>query len=165
MGWARNKAHAIFENSGPWSPQQGSTRYQGREMIRRLITVEIIKFGIVGVVGLGVDIAVLYLCLDISGLGLYASRVVSYLAAATTTWALNRAFTFSGNHAGKIHHQWARFVAVNAFGGAVNYGVYAALIASGDPFTAYPALAVAAGSLSGLFFNFTASKKLVFRRA
>ena len=41
----------------------------------------------------------------------------------------------------------------------------AALIASGDPFTAHPALAVAAGSLAGLFFNFTASKKLVFRRA
>jgi putative flippase GtrA len=134
-------------------------------MIRRLFKAELIKFGIVGVIGLGVDIAVLYLCLDISGLGLYASRVVSYLAAATTTWGLNRAFTFSGNHAGKIHHQWARFVAVNAFGGAVNYAVYAALIASGDPFTAHPALAVAAGSLSGLFFNFTASKKLVFRRA
>jgi putative flippase GtrA len=119
----------------------------------------------VGVIGLGVDIAVLYLCLEISGLGLYSSRVVSYLAAATTTWALNRAFTFSGNHAGKIHHQWARFVAVNALGGAVNYAVYAALISSGDPFTAHPALAVAAGSLAGLFFNFTASKKLVFRRA
>ena len=87
-------------------------------MISRLFSAELIKFGIVGVVGLGVDIAVLYLCLDISGLGLYASRVVSYLAAATTTWSLNRAFTFSGNHAGKIHHQWARFVAVNALGGA-----------------------------------------------
>ena len=47
----------------------------------------------------------------------------------------------------------------------LNYAVYAALVASGDPFTAHPALAVAAGSLSGLFFNFTASKKLVFRRA
>ena len=145
--------------------QRRYTRCRNRKMIRRLFSAELIKFGIVGVVGLGVDIAVLYLCLDISGLGLYASRVVSYLAAATTTWALNRAFTFSGNHAGKIHHQWARFVAVNAFGGAVNYAVYAALVASGDPFTAHPALAVAAGSLSGLFFNFTASKKLVFRRA
>lgn len=134
-------------------------------MIRRLFRGEFIRFGIVGVVGLLVDIAVLYLCLDISGLGLYASRVVSYLVAATTTWALNRAFTFTGAHAGKIHHQWARFVAVNALGGAVNYAVYAALVASGDPFAAHPALAVAAGSLSGLFFNFTASKKLVFRRA
>ena len=54
-------------------------------MIRRLFRAEFIRFGIVGVVGLLVDIAVLYLCLDISGLGLYASRVVSYLAAATTT--------------------------------------------------------------------------------
>ena len=58
-------------------------------MIRRLFRAEFIRFGIVGVVGLLVDIAVLYLCLDISGLGLYASRVVSYLAAATTTWALS----------------------------------------------------------------------------
>ncbi|EWY40362.1 hypothetical protein N825_37275 [Skermanella stibiiresistens SB22] len=134
-------------------------------MIQRLFQAEIVRFGLVGVVGLLVDIAVLHLCLEIGGLGLYWSRLVSYLAAATTTWALNRAFTFSDAKVGKIHHQWARFVTVNAVGGAVNYAVYAALVASGDPFATYPALAVAAGSLSGLFFNFTASKKLVFRRA
>ena len=37
-------------------------------MIRACFRPNLIKFGIVGVVGLGVDIAVLYLCLDISGL-------------------------------------------------------------------------------------------------
>ena len=136
-----------------------------QQSIRRLFRAEFIRFGIVGVIGLFVDIAVLYLCFQAGGLGLYASRVVSYLAAATTTWGFNRVFTFSGNHVGKIHHQWARFVALNAFGGVVNYAVYAMLISAGEPFTTHPALAVAAGSLSGMFFNFTASKKLVFRRA
>ena len=93
-----------------------------------------------------------------------AKTVLGQVAAWEKEIAVRWRF-HGGNHAGRIHHQWARFVAVNAFGGAVNYAVYAALIASGDPFTAHPALAVAAGSLSGLFFNFTASKKLVFRRA
>src|SRR4051812_8374040 len=117
-------------------------------MIERIFRAEFIKFGMVGVIGLLVDIAVLYVCIDVTGLGLYASRVVSYFAAATTTWALNRVFTFSGTHAGKAHHQWARFIVVNAVGGVVNYAVYAALIASGAPFVTHPALAVAAGSLS-----------------
>ena len=136
-----------------------------QQLARRFFRAELIRFGIVGMIGLFVDIAVLYACIQIGGLGLYASRVVSYLAAATTTWGLNRVFTFTGNHVGKIHHQWARFVTVNAFGGIVNYAVYALLISAGDPFVTHPALAVAAGSLSGMFFNFTASKKLVFRRA
>jgi putative flippase GtrA len=128
------------------------------------VPLQLAKFGLVGVVGMVADTAVLYLCLYGAGMGFYLARVFSYLAAATVTWALNRSFTFRGDHDGRLHHQWARFLLVNAVGGAVNYAVYAALIASGSPFTDHPVLAVAAGALAGMFFNFTGSKKLVFRR-
>lgn len=128
-----------------------------------MIAVQFLKFGMVGVVGLVVDTAVLYALIYGAGLGPYTARVASFLAAATTTWALNRCFTFRGDHPEPIHHQWAKFIAANTFGGLVNYAVYAGLIASGDPFAAHPVLAVAAGSLAGMFFNFAASKKLVFK--
>ena len=127
------------------------------------LTVQFGKFGLVGIVGLGVDCTVLYLVMWLAGLGPYASRVISFLAAATTTWALNRCFTFRGDHDGTLIGQWAKFIAANAFGGAINYATFAALIAATDVVAAHPFLGVAAGSIAGMFFNFAASKKLVFR--
>ena len=123
------------------------------------------KFGLVGVVGLVVDIAVLYAAMSGAGLGPYSGRVVSFLAAATTTWALNRRFTFRGEHDGTLLRQWAAFIAANSVGGAINYFTYAALIAGSALVAAHPFLGVAAGSVAGMFFNFAASKKLVFRRS
>lgn len=129
------------------------------------------KFGLVGVAGLVVDTAVLYALLYGIGLerveewGFLAARVPSFLAAATATWALNRVFTFKEAARGSLHRQWAAFVAANAFGGVVNYAAYAGCIAYGEPFLSYPVLGVAIGSLAGMFFNFAASKKLVFKGA
>jgi putative flippase GtrA len=58
--------------------------------------------------------------------------------------------------------QWARFVTANTVGGALNYGVYSALVFSGGWFIKAPVLAVAVGSIAGLAFNFTVSRKYVF---
>ncbi len=127
------------------------------------LCVQFGKFGMVGVVGLGVDVGVLYLLLAATGLGHYAARLVSFLAAATTTWALNRSFTFRGQHDGTVLRQWARFIAANSVGGLINLGTYAALVAECPLVAAHPALGVAAGSVAGMFFNFAASKTLVFR--
>lgn len=122
------------------------------------------KFGAVGLVGLVVDTAVLYAGLAL-GLEFFAARIPSFFAAATTTWALNRAFTFRGAEHEPLHRQWAKFLAANAFGGVVNYGVSVGLEASFAVVEAHPALAVAAGSVAGMFFNFAASKRLVFKGA
>lgn len=127
------------------------------------IFAQFLRFGFVGIVGFAVDATALYLLIFWGGFGLYSARLLSYLAAATTTWALNRRFTFPGSSAKRASIQWARFVAVNAAGGVVNYGVYSVLVASSPPFAEHPVFAVAAGSLSGLAFNFTASRRLVFR--
>ncbi|WP_448189326.1 GtrA family protein [Azospirillum sp. sgz301742] len=128
------------------------------------LAVQFGKFGLVGVVGLVVDTAVLYALLW-TGLEFFAARIPSFFAAATTTWALNRAFTFRGADHAPLHRQWAAFVAANAFGGVVNYAVSVALEAGVEAVAAHPFLAVAAGSLAGMFFNFAASKRLVFKGA
>lgn len=126
--------------------------------------VQFAKFGAVGVVGLLVDTAVLYAGLGL-GLAFFAARLPSFLVAATATWALNRAFTFRGAADEPLHRQWARFVAANAFGGVVNYAVSVGLEANVAVVEAHPILAVAAGSLAGMVFNFAASKRLVFKGA
>ncbi|MFM7779600.1 MAG: GtrA family protein [Alphaproteobacteria bacterium] len=126
------------------------------------VLMEFLRFGVVGTIGFVVDTAVLYAGLAL-GLGLYGGRAVSYLVAATTTWALNRLWTFRGRGDGPVHQQWALFLLVNLVGFAMNYGTYAALIAFVPLVAAHPVLGVAAGAIAGMFGNFVLSRQLVFR--
>ncbi len=120
-------------------------------------------FSAVGVVGFLVDSSVLYTVLVLADTNPYAGRLFSYLAAATTTWALNRRFTFSQRRSGDPQKEWAAFLAVNLVGGAVNYLVYSSIIYTFSSQGLFPLLGVACGSLSGLVINFSLSKAWVFR--
>jgi putative flippase GtrA len=122
-----------------------------------------VRFSLVGFIGFVVDTSTLSRCLWALQLGHYEGRLVSYLAAATSTWLLNRRFTFADAVPDRASVQWSRFLAVNAIGGAANYGTYAGLIATSDLVVAQAVLGVAAGSFAGLIFNFTGSRLLVFR--
>lgn len=122
---------------------------------------QMLRFGVVGGVGFLVDAGVLTLALAL-GLDKYGGRVLSYLAAVSTTFALNRIWTFRERRGGDtaLARQWARFAALNLVGFAANYGTYALLVSQ----TAlHPVLAVAAGSLAGMGFNFILSRRYVFR--
>lgn len=120
---------------------------------------QFVRYGLVGVGGFVVDTLVLY---AVKGeLGLYGGRVVSYFAAATFTWALNRRFTFIALRPTPRLKQWLEFLAANAVGAVANYGTYSALVAWTAAATV-PVLAVAAGSIAGLIFNFTINKVWVF---
>ena len=126
-----------------------------------MIVGQLLRFSVVGVVGFAVDTAALYAALGL-GAGLYTGRLASYLTAATVTWALNRRFTFRESRSARLATEWARFLAVNSVGGAVNYIAYAALVTTLPFVTANPWLGVAAGSLAGLAVNFTLSRRMVF---
>lgn len=123
------------------------------------------RFAFVGAIGFCVDIAVLYLSMSGLGLGVYSGRVVSYFAAATATWYLNRRITFTEIVDTKPLRQWFRFVLTNSFGGLVNYGVYSAIVFFWASLPYAPFLGVAAGSIAGLVLNFAASKSFVFRQS
>ncbi len=122
------------------------------------------RFGVVGTIGFLVDTAALYAAMAL-GLGLYSGRAVSYLVAATTTWALNRAWTFRGQGSGPVMRQWALFLLVNLVGFACNYGTYAALVASVPLVADHPVIGVAAGALAGMIGNFLLSRRYVFGAA
>jgi putative flippase GtrA len=134
-------------------------RVIGQERTRSLL--QFLRFGVVGTVGFVVDTAVLYAGLG-AGLGLYGGRALSYLVAATTTWALNRAWTFRGQGEGPAMRQWALFVVLNLVGFAFNYGTYAALVAGSAVVAQHPVIGVAAGSLAGMVGNFVLSRRFVF---
>ncbi len=119
------------------------------------------RFLLVGSAGYAIDVGALYLfcwC----GLSVYVARLLSYLVAASSTWLLHRRFTFPEARHNAGGPQWAKFLTVNAFGGCVNYAIFAVLVAQGGIFARAPELAVAAGSIIALAVNFNLSRWLVF---
>jgi putative flippase GtrA len=128
---------------------------------RMALLAQIFRFGVVGGIGFLVDTLVLYAALA-AGAGLYGGRVLSYLAAASGNWALNRAWTFRGGPQAPMARQWAMFLLVNLAGFAVNYGTYALLVGRVGLVAAYPVLGVAAGSLAGMTGNYLLSRRFVF---
>lgn len=144
---------AAAPTRAPWhSPSPGLLRLAG----------EFLRFGVVGTVGFVVDTAVLYAGLAL-GFGPWLGRLLSYLVAASTTYALNRAWTFRGRgDRARPARQWALFLVVNLIGFAVNYGTYAVLLATVPAVAAHPVLGVAAGAIAGLGANFTVSRRVVF---
>lgn len=123
----------------------------------------LLKFGLVGTVAAAVDMAVVELMIRGAGLDPYSARGLSYLAAATAAWAMNRHYTFAAADRAQPLRQWLRYLGSNAVGGAVNYGVYALLVTAVVLFRQQPFLAVAAGSLCGMTFNYLVSRHYVFR--
>jgi putative flippase GtrA len=133
-------------------------------MLKRFpIITQFLRFGVVGVAGFLMDSAVLLGMLAL-GAGPYAGRVASYLAAASLTFALNRAWTFRSAARAPVAQQWGRFVALNLLGFIANYGTYAAALAASPLVAAHPVLGVAAGSIAGMFINFIVSRRFVFSR-
>ena len=131
---------------------------------RYRIEQQLLRFAVIGTLAFAVDTTTLYLGRGVLGLGLYSGRIVSFLVAATFTWAMNRRFTFPEARDAPMARQWLEFVSANGVGGLVNYGVYALLVTYVELVAAWPVLGVAAGSLAGLSFNFGASRGWVFRR-
>ena len=130
-----------------------------------MATRQLLSFSVVGAIGFVVDAAALYVAMHVLGAGLYAGRLLSYLCAATSTWALNRCYTFRAQRSPDRFAEWGRFMAANAVGGLVNYTTYALLVATWKVATAHPVLGVAAGSVAGLAINFFLSRRVVFRES
>lgn len=127
------------------------------------ISDQFLRFCLVGSIGFIVDAGVLHILVSGHGTDPYASRLFSYLLAASCTWVLNRHFTFRAYGAAQIHLEWMRYVTLNALGGAMNYATYALCLLTIDIIRNYPVLGVMVGSAVGLIINFSASKYLVFR--
>ncbi|MBX9698947.1 MAG: GtrA family protein [Acetobacteraceae bacterium] len=128
---------------------------------RLRIANEFLRFGVVGTAGFLVDAGVLTAAIWL-GLGPWWGRVASYIAGASTTYALNRAWTFRDRAGAARAGQWAMFMLLNLGGFTVNYGTYAVLLLASETVRAWPVLGVAAGSIAGLAVNFTLSRRFVF---
>lgn len=121
----------------------------------------VLLFAIAGGVGFVVDAGVLLLL--VGPFGPYLGRVLSFLAAVFTTWAINRRLAFGARASGLApHREFARYLLVCFSGGAANLATYSVAVMLFDPPRLWLPLAVAAGSLAGMTANFSLSKRFVF---
>ena len=128
---------------------------------RLLLLEQFLRFGIVGVCGFTVDTATVYASRGL--LGLYGAGMLAYLISATTTWALNRAWTFRGRGGGPAYRQWMKFMVANMAGMVLNRTAYVLLVTFLPAAAAQPVIATAAGAIAGMFVNFSLARRLVFR--
>jgi putative flippase GtrA len=109
-------------------------------------------FSLVGVAAFLVDSGVLYALLPVLAYKFAVARVFSWLCAVSFTWALNYQLTFR-YRARSLPLSWFKYLVANLL-----LSVALSAVAHEHPF-----VAVALGSLAGLFFNFVTSKAFVFR--
>ena len=131
-----------------------------------LLSGQFLRFGLVGVAGFLVDAGLLRLLLSL-GFGYYGGRAISFLSAATTTWVLNRSFTFRRDASSAFAHpaaEWLSYLGLMLIGGVANYGAYALAIETSETVRAHAEIGVAIGSLAGMVINFWTSKYLIFER-
>lgn len=123
---------------------------------------ELILFGAIGTTAFLVDASILY---SVKGIfGVYWGRLLSFFCAVLFTWLLNRNLTFKHRASGKsFPSEFAHYFLVMLGGGAVNYILYAILVASVEAVAKQPILGVAAGSAGGFLFNFVCAKFFIFR--
>jgi putative flippase GtrA len=124
---------------------------------------QILLFAISGVLGFVVDAGIVQFLVRELSANPYWARIVSFLAAATTTWSFNRRYTFAGHGGGSRRRELVRYLIAMAFGFALNYGAYVACVLFWPLVRHWPAIGVAAGSVAGAVVNFLSSKYWIFK--
>ena len=128
---------------------------------RIVVVLQFVQFAIVGVAGLAAETATIYALRH--AIGIYLVGLLAYAVSATVTWWINRIWTFESARPDMTRgRQWVRYVLANAPGFLLNRSIFFTLVTLSGVCSANPVLAAAAGSLAGLFSNFTFSRLLVF---
>ena len=129
----------------------------------RDLAIQFMKFGTVGGFCFFFDYVLVKLLIRYTGLGHYWSAYASFPITATLVWLGNRLYTFRGQHTGSIHAQWVRFISSCVVGFFINRGTYSLMVATMPLAYHHPIIALAGGTGAGMFFNFFAAKRLVFK--
>jgi putative flippase GtrA/predicted SAM-dependent methyltransferase len=122
------------------------------------------QFMLVGCAGFLVDGSFLTLLVSIAGWTPWEARSVSFPAAVTATWWLNRNFAFKGrgNFGGPV--EYAAYVGIQVAGAAINLAVFGLLLQMRPSLAATPLVPLAAGAAVALSFNFTLARVALYRR-
>jgi len=117
----------------------------------------------VGLAGFIADAAILSTLMHVWEWHHYTARALSFAAAVTLTWYLNRHWVFWRTSDRK--REYGAYFGVQAVGAAINLGTYALIIAVLPSLARLPVLPLAAGALLASLFNYSAASRWVFAAA
>lgn len=126
---------------------------------------EILRFALVGAVGFAVDGSILVTLFQLLDWEILSSRLISFSAAATVTWLLNRLFTFSHRKSSRRLFEWSRYVAVNTLGAVINLGIFLWLMQYLPETGIYPLFGLGVAASISLLANYLGSKYIAFHRS
>ncbi len=135
-------------------------------LLARIRDSQLLRFALVGGTGFFVNEAVLFVIIKALHVNAYVAGILAFIVTVTYTWLGNRLLTFRAQAARGtrgVAAEWVKFVGANLLGFAANYAVYSGLMTFARAPLNSPYLALACGTFVGLLFNFTLSKRLVFR--
>ncbi|MEO1639621.1 MAG: GtrA family protein [Pseudomonadota bacterium] len=127
-----------------------------------MIGQQIMRFAVVGVIGLLVDGGILWLLLSFE-VDPFLARALSFPVAVVVTWALNRAWTFRADYVDRKIGQFGRYFAVQVTGTLLNYCIYAVIIAIAGTADRTIMIAFLCGSALAAVFNFLGARAVAFR--
>ena len=84
-----------------------------------MFNVEFLKFGIVGLSGVGIDFFVTWLCKEKIGINKYIANAAGFSLAVINNFLLNRYWTFEASN-GAITNQFFKFLIIAVAGLAIN---------------------------------------------
>jgi putative flippase GtrA len=121
------------------------------------------NFIAIGAIGFCVDGGLLTLLNGGYGVELVPARLVSFTAAVTVTWLLNRKRTFADRKDSRPAREWGRYAVVNGVGALLNMLIFFWLIARFEVMAGMPLLPLALAAGVALVFNFLGSRHVAFR--
>lgn len=119
---------------------------------------QIVRFLMVGAVSFLVDAGTLWLLVYRFDVGYLPARLVSVVLAISVAFVLNAKFTFLVRVADA---RFTRYVAIQALGATLNFGVYAVLVLAG-PLAGRPLFSLMCGAAVATVNNFLFSRKYVY---
>ena len=120
--------------------------------------VHVLKFGIIGCIGIFIDFFITWLCKDKLKLNKYVANSFGFTFAVVNNYLLNRLYTFHNNNP-SIGLQFSKFLLVSIIG----FGFSTGLIVLFQKFTRlhfYTCKSIVIGLV--FFWNYTANTLLTF---
>jgi putative flippase GtrA len=134
------------------------------ERAKRIHEIRFLRFAFIGTCGFLVNWFALYLALHFLGLDKYSGWFAAFFVAVTFTWWGNRTLTFRDRAATSgLLREWFVFLIGNSLGAAANFSVYFVMVTFAPPPFDNPLLAIVAGTIVGMVFNFAVASRIIFR--
>jgi putative flippase GtrA len=127
--------------------------------------MRVLRFGLVGVAGAVVHIGAFWLMQHLAGLGNSPAWILAFFIAATSTWVMNRTFTFQDRANAEQAAEWLRYLAIAGGGAVAHFAAFHLAIRFLTLFAQHPALAIVPGSLASFVVTYAGASLLVFRKA